>query len=540
MIQILQEVAAARQIRIICGRTEIDGYAFCLGLDSLNEFYEAHAELQSLIRSVTYLIRGAIFRPTHILSMTDGVPQAIGTLGELIDMYHNHKATLLHDKVYALLGMSGMSSDDVSKAKLLPNYQDEWEELLQRLVKFLLSENVSVGTWSGEKIIVIKSKSCILGMISSVQKIIALDGTQGVDIIFKNISGLQGYEKVWGTRWTLKPPAKPIRDGDFVCLLQGASKPTIIRSRKDHFVIIMIAVSPIEARRTELDYIECLELFPRDFLLVWDWGNSPESQDLGGYNAFVRTKDQVLQHPETNLGGYLNNAVRIWNVAMILEDVEEYKGADERVEEVIWGHEIAFGPKNLNLVKMRHGRKALSWAAEDGYDIVIKILLKEGNLNLNLEDSKSGVAPLTSAARNGHEAVVKLLLETGKVEVNSKDNEGRTPLSWAAENGQKGIVKLLLETGKVDVNSKDKYKGRAPLSWAVVNGHEAVVKLLLETGKVEIDSKDKWGETPLWLATKNRHTAIVKLLLEAGKADIDSKDMFSQTPLWWEGAYSYS
>jgi ankyrin repeat protein len=47
------------------------------------------------------------------------------------------------------------------------------------------------------------------------------------------------------------------------------------------------------------------------------------------------------------------------------------------------------------------------------------------------------------AAENGYEAVVKLLLETGKVDVNLKDSSRRTPLSWAAENGHEAVVKLL-------------------------------------------------------------------------------------------------
>jgi ankyrin repeat protein len=52
------------------------------------------------------------------------------------------------------------------------------------------------------------------------------------------------------------------------------------------------------------------------------------------------------------------------------------------------------------------------------------------------QDSKdSGRTSLSWAAWNGHEAVVKLLLATDGVDPDSKDDSGRTPLPWAAENG---------------------------------------------------------------------------------------------------------
>jgi hypothetical protein len=103
---VLQEVAAARHVLIMCGSTTIDGYAFCLGLQSLRLSYDALPDLWNPIRSVTYLIRGSIFRPKYATSLSGRVSLGIRPLGELIDMYHTYKATDRRDKVFALLGMS--------------------------------------------------------------------------------------------------------------------------------------------------------------------------------------------------------------------------------------------------------------------------------------------------------------------------------------------------------------------------------------------------------------------------------------------------
>ncbi|KAK5635619.1 hypothetical protein RRF57_011331 [Xylaria bambusicola] len=65
---------------------------------------------------------------------------------------------------------------------------------------------------------------------------------------------------------------------------------------------------------------------------------------------------------------------------------------------------------------------------------------------------RKGQTPLSWAARNGHEEIVQLLVEKG-ADIESKDSIGRTPLLWAAEEGHQEIVQLLVEKG-ADVNSK--------------------------------------------------------------------------------------
>ena len=161
----------------------------------------------------------------------------------------------------------------------------------------------------------------------------------------------------------------------------------------------------------------------------------------------------------------------------------------------------------------------LHLAAYLGVDDAVRDLLSSNSPDLK---DDYGQTPLAWAARNGHEAVLKLLLATGTVEVNSKDKQGWTPLSWAAENGHEAVVRLLLATGTVEVNSKDVY-GRTALSWAAENGHEAVVKLLLATGTVEVDSKDVYGQTPLLFAANKGHETCL-LCRSIGKVDVNSKD----------------
>ena len=160
----------------------------------------------------------------------------------------------------------------------------------------------------------------------------------------------------------------------------------------------------------------------------------------------------------------------------------------------------------------RRGQTLLHWAASEGHEAVVRLLLEKDRVNPNFKDN-DGCTPLFRAASNGHETVVRLLLAENKVNPNFKDNNDQTPLIKAAINGHEAVVRLLLAKNGVNLNFKDT-RGCTALWWAALNGHEAVVKLLIAKDGVNPDSRNNGGCTPLFCAASNRHEAVVRLLVQ--------------------------
>jgi len=211
------------------------------------------------------------------------------------------------------------------------------------------------------------------------------------------------------------------------------------------------------------------------------------------------------------------------------QSVHGWRGKARREARLLFGRRYV-DPDSLS----KSGATPLSWAAGNGCEGVVELLLGRKDVSPDTPDTRCGQTPLSRAAEQGHEGIVKLLLGREDVNPNSSSEHGRTPLLWAAMNGCEGVVKLLLWREDVNPNSSGEH-GRTPLWWAAMNDHEGVVKLLLGREDVKPDAPDMmYGRTPLLWAAASGREGIVMLLLGRKDVNPDTPDtMYGRTPLSW-------
>ena len=87
---------------------------------------------------------------------------------------------------------------------------------------------------------------------------------------------------------------------------------------------------------------------------------------------------------------------------------------------------------------------ALYWAASEGHDEVVRLLLERGAEVDALRDS--GWTPLTAAIYRGHEAVALILIEAGA----RRDHEshGENMYEWAVRHGRERVANVLRRCGQ--------------------------------------------------------------------------------------------
>jgi ankyrin repeat protein len=447
-------------------------------------------------------------------------------------MYHTHEATEPLDMVYALLGMCS-DIKDLSRAGIEPNYMVEWRLLIDRFVQALFQQQASIIGWNKREMPVIEAKGFILG---TVLEIGSKSNTYTGETQNLKVKIYQPTDRIADTEpkelWTLRGSATPIRAGDIICFLHGATRPTIIRAYGTFFRIITVAPNSPQPINSGMPLH-----FTRNLLLLWDWKISLEnSQTHDECDVLIEMAGGQLKY-ETARDGPMETAVRLWNVAQILGDVARILKNRRAIEEVERARQTAallfqqiVAEGHFHSQKCQCGRIPLLWAAEIGYKEVTNLILTQRGVDPNLRDY-AGRTPLLWAAMGGHEAIVRLLLKSDvSVEADSTEYYGRTPLSYAAEGGHNAVTKLLLDSGLVKADSAD-YSGRTPLSYAAEGGHNAVTKLLLDSDLVKADSEAHDGRTPLSYAMGCGHEVIVGLLLGSDLVKADSTDHSGRTPL---------
>ncbi|KAK2762720.1 hypothetical protein FQN54_000894 [Arachnomyces sp. PD_36] len=156
-------------------------------------------------------------------------------------------------------------------------------------------------------------------------------------------------------------------------------------------------------------------------------------------------------------------------------------------------------------------RTPLAWAAENGHEAVVKLLLARKDVDIGFKKISAEVPFITSSGY-GHEAVVSLPLARDGVHPDFKDRQEGAPFIIASEHGHEVVVKV--PPAREDVDPDLEYRREeTPLSIASAYGHEAIVKLLLEKG-ADVNAGSKNNTTPLMRASSNGHEAVVKLLLD--------------------------
>ncbi len=99
---------------------------------------------------------------------------------------------------------------------------------------------------------------------------------------------------------------------------------------------------------------------------------------------------------------------------------------------------------NLVNAKDSVGFTSLHWAAIDGSEEVIELLLSRG-ADVNAPSSE-GYTSLHNAARSGHKQIIKLLLDHGAA-MNVRSKKGATPLGLAVDAGKTDAADFLRACG---------------------------------------------------------------------------------------------
>ncbi|OJI87665.1 hypothetical protein ASPTUDRAFT_419227 [Aspergillus tubingensis CBS 134.48] len=116
------------------------------------------------------------------------------------------------------------------------------------------------------------------------------------------------------------------------------------------------------------------------------------------------------------------------------------------------GVDITEGLKSRKDLRGYGDRTPLSWAVQEGRNMIVKRLIQNG-ADIDEKD-REGLTPLSLASRGGHEAVARFLAEKG-ADINASDKRGYTPLLLASRDGHEAVASCLLTREQISIPATD-------------------------------------------------------------------------------------
>mmetsp|Transcript_19499 Transcript_19499/g.32463 ORF Transcript_19499/g.32463 Transcript_19499/m.32463 type:complete len:1284 (-) Transcript_19499:297-4148(-) len=208
---------------------------------------------------------------------------------------------------------------------------------------------------------------------------------------------------------------------------------------------------------------------------------------------------------------------------------------------------IQIDSKQIQLTD-QDGDNALLFAAREGHQAVVKMLLEKSKGDLKDVANADGCTPVMVAAQQGHADVVRLLVSAGAKLNFQESNTYKTALIFAAENKHRDVVSDLCKAHKnlkmdIGLETSD-YEGgvsRTALEYALAAGSMEIVADLIEAGatinpRQMPATSGASGVTPLMLCARTGNSDLVKILLDAqsaGGLDVNACDVHKRTALMY-------
>ncbi|KAL6713171.1 hypothetical protein ACLMJK_009292 [Lecanora helva] len=283
-----------------------------------------------------------------------------------------------------------------------------------------------------------------------------------------------------------------------------------------------------------------------------DWAEKNFDPD----SDFLR-KDSKLRKNwwTTYLRDVQNSDPNDFNVTSLLH-LSAYFGVDAWMKRVFEGQAWIMKQGTMLMELDHFYRTPLHIAVEQGHDIIVFLLLREG-VDIEFREASLFATPLHLAARNGHRKICEILVDH-KAKIDARNRFYSTPLTEAARGGHMEVVRFLVRknadiNGSIDkgprslyrrieklpgsaerafgrINSAEYAERSTPLIEAARKNHTEIIRHLKHCG-ANLEATNMTGFNALRIAAYHGHSESMEALIGLG-AHIEGKDDSGRTALF--------